>query len=81
MQFIIDFIDSISSMISGLWDFFGGLIQNFIQFFEYIGTAAKLAYNLVNSLPTWLSAFGLATVLISVIFMILGRSTGGQKSE
>lgn len=81
MQFIIDFIDSISSMISGVWDFFGGLIQNFIQFFEYIGTAAKLAYNLVNSLPTWLSAFGLATVLISVIFMILGRSTGGQKSE
>ena len=68
-------------MISGLWDFFGGLIQNFIQFFEYIGTAAKLAYNLVNSLPAWLSAFGLATVLISVIFMILGRSTGGQKSE
>lgn len=68
-------------MISGVWNFFGGLIQNFIQFFEYIGTAAKLAYNLVNSLPTWLSAFGLATVLISVIFMILGRSTGGQKSE
>lgn len=68
-------------MISGVWDFFGGLIQNFIQFFEYLGTAAKLAYNLVNSLPTWLSAFGLATVLISVIFMVLGRSTGGQKSE
>ncbi len=81
MQFILDFIDSISSMFSAVWDFFGGLLDNFIQFFEYLGTAAKLAYNLVNSLPTWLSAFGLATVLISVIFMVLGRSTGGQKSE
>lgn len=81
MQFIIDFIDSISSMISGVWDFFGGLIQNFIQFFQYLGTAAKLAYNLVGSLPMWLSAFGLATILISVVFMVLGRSTGGSKSD
>lgn len=81
MQYILDFIDSISSMFSAVWDFFGGLIDNFIQFFEYIGTGAKLAYNLVNSLPTWLSAFGLATILISVIFMILGRETGGSKSD
>lgn len=68
-------------MFGAVWDFVTGLIDNFIQFFEYIGTAAKLAYNLVGSLPTWLSAFGLATVLISVIFMVLGRQTGGKKSE
>lgn len=81
MEFITQFIDSISSMLSAVWDFFSGLIDNFIQLFEYIGVAAKLAYNLVGSLPSWLSAFGLATVLISVIFIILGRQTGGQKSE
>ena len=81
MQFIADFIDSISSVIGTVWNFFTGLIENFIQFFEYIGTGAKLAYNLVASLPTWLSAFGLATVLISVIFIVLGRDTGGSKSE
>lgn len=81
MQFLIDFIDSISSMFQGIWDFVTGLIENFIQFFEYLGTAASLAYNLVGSLPTWLSAFGLATILISVIFMVLGRDTGGNKSD
>lgn len=81
MDFLIDFVDSISSIFGAVWDFVTGLIDNFIQFFEYIGTAAKLAYNLVGSLPTWLSAFGLATVLISVIFMVLGRQTGGQKSD
>ena len=81
MDFLIDFVDSISSMLGAVWDFFSGLIENFIQFFEYLGTAAALAYNLVASLPTWLSAFGLATVLISVIFIVLGRQTGGQKSD
>ena len=81
MDFIIDFIDSISSMLGTAWDFLTGLVDNFIQLFEYLGVAAGLAYNLVGSLPTWLSAFGLATILISVIFMILGRQTGGSKSE
>lgn len=81
MDFIIDFIDSISSMLSTVWDFFTGLIDNFVQFFSYLGVAVKLAYNIVGSLPTWLSAFALPTVLISVVFIILGRETGGSKND
>ncbi len=81
MQFLIDFVDSISSMFQGIWDFFTGLIDNFLQFFEYIGVAGKLAFNMAGSLPTWLSAFALPTILISIIFMVLGRQTGGSKSD
>lgn len=68
-------------MLTTVWDFFTGFIDNFIQLFKYLGVAAGLAYNLVGSLPTWLSAFGLATILISIIFIILGRETGGSKSD
>lgn len=81
MQFIVDFIDSISSMLQGVWDFFQGMISDAISFGKYLSVAAKLAYNLVASLPPWLSAFGAATVLISVLFLVLGRSTGGQKND
>lgn len=81
MDFIIDFIDSITSIIGVVWNFFEGLIQNFITLFEYIGVAAGLCYNMIASLPDWLSAFALATVLISIIFIILGRETGGNKND
>lgn len=81
MDFLIDFVDSISSIFGAVWNFFTGLIDNFVQFFEYIGVAVKLCYNLVASLPTWLSAFALPTVLICTIFIILGRQTGGAKSD
>lgn len=81
MEFITQFIDSISSMLSAVWDFFSGLIDNFVQFFSYLEVAAKLAYNIVASLPPWLSAFALPTLLISIVFIILGRQTGGSKND
>lgn len=64
-----------------VFDFFKQLISNLMMLFEYIGLAATTAYNLVASLPTWLQAFGTATILISILYLILGRSTGGDKSD
>lgn len=81
MEFITKFIDGLTGIIEAVWGFFSGLIDNFIMLFEYIGIASTTAYNLVASLPTWLQAFGTVTVLVSVIFMILGRETGGDKSD
>ena len=68
-------------MFDTIYGFFSGFIDNLVQLFKYIGLAATTAYNLVASLPPWLQAFGTATVLVSVLFMILGRTTGGSKSE
>lgn len=68
-------------MFETVFDFFKQLIANLMMLFEYIGLASTTAYNLVASLPTWLQAFGTATILISVLYLILGRSTGGDKSD
>ena len=81
MQFIYDFFNSIGNVVETIGGFFADIVVNFIQFFKYIGFAAGLSYNLVASLPTWLGGFGLATVLISVIYLIIGRDTGGNKSD
>lgn len=80
MQFLIDFVDSISSMFQGVWDFLSHMFQSYITVYKYIGNGVKLAYNLISSLPVWLTAFGLATIGVSVVFVILGWSTGGKKS-
>ena len=81
MEFIQNFIDWFTNMFDTIYGFFSGFIDNLVQLFKYIGLAATTAYNLVASLPPWLQAFGTATVLVSVLFMILGRTTGGSKSE
>lgn len=81
MEFLMDFVDWITNMIETAWGFVTSLIDNLTQLFKYIGIAASTAYNLVASLPPWLQAFGTVTVLVSVLFMIVGRSTGGAKNE
>lgn len=73
MQAILDAFNSFFGIIG---DFFTSLFQ----FVKYIGVGAGLAYNLVASLPTWLQAFGSATILISILYLILGRQTGGNKN-
>lgn len=81
MQFIYDAINWISEKITAVFDFFEGLIDNFLMLFEYIGVAAKNAYALVDSMPTWIQAFGTITILVSILFTIVGRSTGGAKND
>ena len=81
MQFITDFINSITEKIASVFDFFQQLLDNLLMLFDYIGVAAKNAYALVDSMPTWIQAFGTITILVSILFAILGRSTGGAKNE
>lgn len=81
MQFLTDFIDWIKNLIDTVVDFFTGFIENLVLLFKYIGIAANMAYDLIAGLPDWLQVFGTVTIVVSVIFMILGRETGGDKSD
>lgn len=81
MQFITDFIDWIKNLIDTVVEFFTGFIENLVLLFKYIGIASKMAYELIAGLPDWLQVFGTVTIVVSVIFMILGRQTGGSKAE
>lgn len=81
MEFITNFIDWIKNLIDTVWGFLTGFIENLVLLFKYIGIAANLAYDLVAGLPDWLQVFGTVTIIVSVIFMILGRDTGGDKTD
>lgn len=81
MEFITNFIDWIKNLIDTVFGFFSGMIDNLTLLFKYIGIAANLAYDLIAGLPDWLQVFGTVTIVVSVIFMILGRDTGGDKSD
>lgn len=78
MQSIYDFISGLSNTIEAVWNFFGSIINNLKMLVQYIGLASTTAYNLVATLPTWLQALATATILISILYLILGRNTGGN---
>ena len=78
MDFLFSFVDFITNTINSVWSFFTGIVDNTILLLKYIGVASRMAYQLVDTLPAWLKAFGTVTVIVSILYMILGRNTGGE---
>ena len=80
MKAILDVLDFIVSTIKTLWDFFIGLIRNSGTMIKYLGIALRICNSAIASMPTWIQAFGTLTITICILFVILGRDTGGKKS-
>lgn len=79
MAFITEFIDFFVSTITSLWNFFTGLIENFILFFKYLVAVLIVCTDLITEIPQWLQMFAIITLTVSILYLLLGRSTGGQK--
>lgn len=79
MQFLIDFADFIINTVTTVWDFFMSIINNLILMIKYLGIALGIGTSAIASMPTWIQAFGTLTITVSVIYILLGRQTGGKK--
>lgn len=78
MKYIINFIDWIISTVETLWGFVTSLIDNTLKLFKYLGVVANIAKNAIATMPSWLQTFAFITVFIAVLYMILGRDSGGK---
>lgn len=81
MDYITDALESIITFFETVFGFFESIVDNLSMLMEYIALATTTGYNFVATLPTWLQAFGTATILVSVLYMLIGRESGGRKSE
>jgi len=68
-------VDTVSSLVEFLWT----LIKGLIQLISLIPLAVNMLTNSIGILPSILVAFATATITISVIFILVGRESGGQK--
>ena len=78
MDYLSQFFEGISSTINTVVEFFQSVILNFRMFFDYLSIAKTTAQNLITTLPDWLQVFGTICLLISVLYLILGREEGAQ---
>lgn len=81
MKAIVDAIRNIVSIITTAWDFVAGIIENLISFIKYLGKASAMAGEMILYLPSWVQTFGTICVFVSVLYLIVGRSSGGKKSD
>lgn len=79
MGAILDWFSWVSDIITSVFDWFSGFLENLLNLFKYLGQTISLAGGLIAALPPWLQVFGTITITVSVVYIILGRSSGGAK--
>lgn len=73
-KFFTWIVDTITSLVEFLWT----IVKGIIQLISLLPTAVNLLTNSIGILPSILVGFATATITISVIFVMVGRSTGGK---
>lgn len=79
MKGILNIFKTLFDTIVNLFNMLMNVFKLLGMMLSYIGTIITLALNQISTLPTWLQAFAVITLAISVIYIIIGRNAG--KSE
>lgn len=79
MSAILDWFDWVSDVIESVFGWFTDFLENTMILFKYLGQITDLTGSLITVLPPWLQIFGTITITVSVVYIILGRSSGGRK--
>lgn len=77
MQYIIDLFTSLFDIFTSAWKAIGNIVQGLFVFLKNLPQALSLLTNSVMTLPPLVYTFAVVFISISVIYLVLGRDTGG----
>lgn len=75
---MFEFFDWIVEVVFSLVQFLWTTVKGLIQLISLLPTSVNMLTSSLNLLPPVLVAFATATITICVIFIIVGRETGGK---
>lgn len=76
MKGILNLLKFISTVIGTVFGSLVAIIKYTGVAIKYIITTFNLALNMVNEMPEWIQFSMLITIIISVVYTIIGRAKG-----
>lgn len=76
MAGIINGFNVLIDSIKMLFGFIGSMLEGIVLVFRYLMTIATLAVDALVFIPSWLQAFCIITISISIGYFLIGRNTG-----
>lgn len=76
MTGILNGISTLINTIKMIFDFIGSAISTIVMVFRYLLEIVNLVMVTLATLPSWIKAFALITVSISIAYFLIGRNTG-----
>ena len=76
-QALQNFFSYFKDIIESIFSFISSLVTGLIQIFTPIPAAVRMLTQSIGYIPSTLAVFATLTITISVIYLIVGRDTGG----
>jgi hypothetical protein len=76
---IINGVKTLINIFKMIFDIIMGVFETFTMVFKYLITIVDMAFDVILTFPSWLHAFALITICISIAYFLIGRN--GGKSE
>ena len=84
---IVSFFQQLGEFFTTVWNLVKFAFGELVQFFKMVGSALSFIWSIINiiptmrqaySLPTIYLAFGICLILVLIIYIIVGRTAGGD---
>lgn len=76
MKGILNAFSTLINSIKLIFKIIMSIFETLGMVFKYLFTIVQLAFDTILTLPTWLQAFAIITISISIAYFLIGRSTG-----
>lgn len=77
-QWLQDIFVRVSDFFSAIWEFIQLAISKIIEFFQVVAKALNFGYEILKILPSFYLIFGILMISVLIIYVVLGRSAGGD---
>lgn len=76
MEAILEGIQWLIDSLTQFWNLLMSFLESIILSFRYIALVRDIALNAISTLPSWLLSFATITLIISVVYLVVGRESG-----
>lgn len=77
-DWIQNFLVSVGEFFSKIWQFLVFVWEELTQFFKILAPAVNFFSSLIRSIHPVFLAFGLAILVVLIVYIIIGRTAGGD---
>lgn len=76
MKAIVSGFSTIINIFKMIFDIIMSIFETLAMVLRYLFTIVSLAFEVIVSFPSWLKAFAVITLSISICYIIIGRNAG-----
>lgn len=76
MKGIINAFSTLINIFKMLFDIIMSFFETIAMVFRYLLTIVDLAFDTILTFPSWIQAFAIITISISIAYILIGRNVG-----